>query len=82
LAFPKGIPELSPSAPEEVRQTVPTISVVRQYGSELCPIGFDGQQVLGHAPFTNIGRTEDKVTNRSLIRDKRMEPKAEEKLPF
>ena len=76
------MPELSPSAPEEIRQAVPAVSVVRQYGSDLPAIGFDGQQVLGHAALSNIGWAEDKVTNRSCIGHKRMEPKAEEKLPF
>ena len=82
LAPPQSIPELSPFAPKEVRQSVPTVSIIRQYGSELLPIGLDSQQVLSHSALPNISWAENKVRNRSSVGHKCMEPKAEEKLPF
>jgi hypothetical protein len=82
LAPPQGIPELSPFAPEEVRQAVPTVAVIRQHRSELLPIGLNVQQMFGHSALPNISWAEDEVANCSCVGYERMEPKAEEKLPL
>jgi hypothetical protein len=67
LASPKGIPELTSLSSEEIFRVVSAVSVVCQHRSEVLPIGFDSQQVLGHAALSNNSRAEDKVANRSLI---------------
>ncbi len=82
LAPPQSIPELSSLAPEEVRQAVPTVAVIRQHRSELLPVGLNVQQMSGHPALPNVGRAEDEVANCSLIRDKRVQTETKEELPL